>query len=218
LRSMDAGPTGTVAHSERTRFLGSGGTTCAFLRDAFASGLPSGFGIAEVGVWHGDTSLELVKLLPNDGFLHLFDYESVAQAAKQRLADAGHNNVSAFGCSTKDQDSYNWSLMRLLITNPLPIYDYVYLDGAHTWAVDGLAFFLLDRLLKIGGHMDFDDYNWTMASSPTQNPVANPHVRDQYTDEQIRTSQVTLIVELLVKRDRRYQEAVGNKIFRKVGA
>ncbi len=118
----------------------------------------------------------------------------------------------------EERDSYNWSLMRLLIANPLPIYDYVYLDGAHTWDIDGLAFFLLDRLLKAGGYMDFDDYGWSMATSPTQNPVANPRNLDLFTEEQIRASHTTLIVELLVKRDARYREVVGNKIFRKIRA
>jgi hypothetical protein len=108
--------------------------------------------------------------------------------------------------------------MRLLAGNTSPIYDYVYLDGAHTWDVDGLAFFLLDRLLKPGGYMDFDDYGWSMALSPTQNPGVNPRNIDLFTDEQIRTSHITLIVELLVKRDRRYKEIVRNKIFRKTKA
>ena len=56
--------------------------------------------------------------------------------------------------------------MRLLISNPPPIYDYIYVDGSHAWEIDGLAFFLLDRLLKPGGYMDFDDYGWSMAASP----------------------------------------------------
>jgi hypothetical protein len=202
----------------REHFLGSGGITCAFLRQTFPDGLPSGFGIAEVGVWRGDTSVEFAKLLPEDGFLHLFDYESSVQTVKQRLADVGFINAAAFGCSTKERDSYNWPLMRLLAGNTSPIYDYVYLDGAHTWDVDGLAFFLLDRLLKPGGYMDFDDYGWSMALSPTQNPGVNPRNIDLFTDEQIRTSHITLIVELLVKRDRRYKEIVRNKIFRKTKA
>jgi hypothetical protein len=215
---MNAAPTELIASPERTNFLGSGGITCAFLRQTFPQGLPSGFGIAEVGVWRGDTSIELAKMLPDDGFLHLFDFEAVVQGVKQRLADANYTNVSAFGCSTKERDSYNWTLMRLLINNPLPIYDYVYLDGAHTWDVDGLAFFLLDRLLKPNGYIDFDDYGWSMAASPTQNPVANPRNLDLFTEEQIKASHVTLIVELLAKRDRRYQEVVRNKIFRKISA
>jgi hypothetical protein len=106
--------------------------------------------------------------------------------------------------------------MRILNASPVPIYDYVYLDGAHDWTIDGFAFFLLDRLLKVGGYMDFDDYGWTLATSPRRNPNLDPTVLDEYTEEQIRLSHVMLIVELLVKRDIRYQEIVRNKVFRNV--
>lgn len=40
-----------------------------------------------------------------------------------------------------------------------PSFGYVYLDGVHTWAIDGLAFVLLDRMLRLGGAIEFDDYN-----------------------------------------------------------
>jgi len=198
--------------------VGPGGSmACAFLRQTFPDGLPPQFGIAEVGVWRGDTTLQLAKLLPADGFLHIFDFDVILNSVKQRLAAASRTNVSAFGCTTKSRDSYNWPLMRLLICNQLPIYDYIYLDGAHTWDIDALAFCLLDRLLKPGGYIDFDDYNWTMASSPTQNPKVSPQNLDWFTEEQINTPHVMLIVELLVKRDPRYREIVANKIFRKIG-
>ena len=90
--------------------------------------------------------------------------------------------------------------------------------GSHAWEIDGLAFFLLDRLLKPGGYMDFDDYGWSMAASPALNPTACPEILSWFTDEQIKTSHIMLIVELLVKRDSRYHEVVSNKIFRKASA
>ena len=108
--------------------------------------------------------------------------------------------------------------MKLIASNPLPIYDYIFLDGSHTWDIDGLAFLLLDRLLKPGGFMDFDDYGWTMADLPTLNPTVSPHILDWFTEEQIQTPHVALIVELLAKRDNRYKEIISNKIFRKITA
>jgi predicted O-methyltransferase YrrM len=211
LFAQDAGDPDTRQH----RISRGGSGTCAFLQHIFPGGLPSGFGAAEVGVWHGDTSLKLAKLLPEDGFLHIFDYEAIARSVAQRLAEEGCKNVRAFGSSTKSRDSYNWSLMRLMIGNPTPIYDYVFLDGAHSWDIDGLAFFLLDRLLKPGGFLDFDDYGWTMATSPSLNPQVNPDTLQWFTEEQINVSHIMLVVELLVKRDHRYREIVKNKIYRK---
>jgi predicted O-methyltransferase YrrM len=43
-----------------------------------------------------------------------------------------------------------------------PLYDFIFLDGAHTWDVDALAFLLADRLLKPGGHILLDDLDWKL--------------------------------------------------------
>ncbi|HUS12863.1 MAG TPA: hypothetical protein VMZ30_20505, partial [Pyrinomonadaceae bacterium] len=94
-----------------------------------------------------------------------------------------------------------------------PIYDYVYLDGAHTWNIDALAFFLIDRLLKVGGYIDFDDYHWSPQKSRAMNPLVT---RLMFTTSQIREPHVRLIVDLLVKRDPRYAEVKKNKIYKKI--
>src|ERR687893_48025 len=135
---------------------------------------------------------------------------AVAYALAARLRAAGHGNVCAHGNSRRLLDSYNWSLMAVLAEHPDPAFDYVFIDGAHTWAHDALAFLLADRLLVRGGYMDFDDYGWTLASSPSLNPAAFPEVAALYTEEQITTHQVALVVDLLVRRDERYEEVVDN--------
>ena len=113
------------------------------------------------------------------------------------------------------QESYNWSPGGDLAG---PRFDYVFIDGAHTWAHDALAFALADRLLAPGGYMDFDDYRWTLRASPTMNPAAFPEVERLYTDEQIDARQVALVVDLLVRSDERYEEVVPDKVFRKRAA
>jgi len=92
----------------------------------------------------------------------------------------------------------------------------VFLDGAHTWAHDALAFFLADRLLRPGGHIDFDDFDWSLARSPTLRPSVFPRTAEDFTEEQIECRQVESILDLLVRRDARYVEVVPNKIFRKI--
>ena len=47
------------------------------------------------------------------------------------------------------------------------------------------------------------------------NPHAFPATSKLYTEEQSGERQVALIVDLLVRRDPRYEEVVENKIFRK---
>lgn len=171
--------------------------------------------IAEFGIYKGHTSLEFAKFLNGRGELHLFDFEDrVAEVAKD-LAYKGYKNVKTFGSSYKLMDSYNWSLAKVLEQNPQPIYDYIFLDGAHTWAIDALTVFLADRLLKIGGYLDFDDYNWTLCASPSQGPKVFPLTAKLYTDEQINTEQVRMIIDLVIRRDPRYSEVVPNKVFQK---
>jgi predicted O-methyltransferase YrrM len=170
---------------------------------------------AEIGIYEGDTALAVGRALAGDGELHLFDFEDRVDAAMRRLAEAGVGNAVAHPNSRRLLDSYNWSLMMLLAEHEGPIFDYVFIDGAHTWAFDALAFLLVDRLLAPGGYVDFDDYHWTLAASPSMSPEAFPPTRRHYTDEQIREPQVALVVDLLVRPDDRYEEVVESKIFRK---
>lgn len=172
--------------------------------------------VAEIGVGRGVTSEAILTWLAGRGVLHLFDFDDRLSRVAARLHDKRLTNFVSHANSHRTLDSYNWSLVKLLEKNPAPMLEYVYLDGAHTWAVDALAFLLLDRLLKPGGYMDFDDYHWTIERSPTVNPRVFPRIRELYTEEQMRTPQVASIVELLVRRSGRYDEVVPNKIFRKL--
>jgi predicted O-methyltransferase YrrM len=173
---------------------------------------------AELGVYQGDTALEVAESLGGEGELHLFDFEDRVEHVERRLRQAGHGNVFAHANTRRVMDSYNWSLMQLLVEHREPIFDYVFIDGAHTWAHDALAFCLVDRLLLPGGYVDFDDYRWTLRDSPSMNRDAFPEIEDLYTHDQIETAQVALVVDLLVRRDPRYEEVVPNKIFRRSAA
>jgi predicted O-methyltransferase YrrM len=173
---------------------------------------------AELGVYEGDTALAIATSLGGAGELHLFDFQDRVEAVAGRLRRAGYDNVFVHANSRRLLDSYNWSLMQLLAEQRGPIFDYVFVDGAHTWAHDALAFLLVDRLLRPGGYVDFDDYTWTLRASPSMNPAVFPEVERLYTDEQIDTAQVALVVDLLLKLDPTYEEIVPNKIFRRLSA
>ena len=170
---------------------------------------------AEIGVYKGYTAARIADVLAGRGEIHLFDYADRVEPVAERLRAAGHGNVVAHPNSRRLLDSYNWSLMRVLAEHGGSAFDYVFLDGAHTWAHDALAFTLADRLLAPGGYIDFDDYRWSLRASPSMNPAAFPDVERLYTDEQIDARQVELVVDLLVRPDDRYDEVVPDKIFRK---
>lgn len=97
--------------------------------------------------------------------------------------------------------SYIWFLMEALEKGLR--YDFCFLDGAHSWDVDGFAFFLVERLLKPGGMIIFDDLDWTYAGSPTS--------RNKPLPEKIRqTPAVRKIYELLVKGHPSFSEVYEN--------
>jgi hypothetical protein len=186
--------------------------TYAFMKECFGPDAP--FNYAELGVYQADTTKNIAELFPNST-LYLFDFHDAVAAATIKLQHFP-NKIFTFGNTQLFNDSYNWSLLKLIQDNDgRPIFDYIFLDGAHTFSVDALSFFLCDRLLKPGGYLDFDDYNWRLRGS-SLDPMKIPEIADQYTDEQIDAFQVKLIVDELVKRTDTYQEVITNKIFRKI--
>ena len=74
-----------------------------------------------------------------------------------------------------------------------------------------LAFLLCDRLLKPGGFLEFDDYDWTFSGSRWMIDRRTEFM----TDEQINTAQIAMVVDLFLKRNSMYEAAVENRIYRK---
>ena len=62
------------------------------------------------------------------------------------------------------ENSYTWQLMKFLEKGVKP-FDFCYIDGSHLWEIDGFSFFLVDKLLKPGGCIVFDDLDWRLALS-----------------------------------------------------
>lgn len=167
--------------------------------------------VAEIGLGVGATTEELARIMANRGELHVYDFVEKVTEIIGDLETLGYRNVVGFGNTRRHWDSYNWSLMKQVQAHDAPIYDYIYLDGAHMFLHDGLAFVLCDRLLKPGGCINFDDYFWSLAGSRWM-----ADTRDEFlTQEQIDAQQVKLVVDVLVRTDPRYEEIVPHKVFRK---
>jgi predicted O-methyltransferase YrrM len=68
--------------------------------------------------------------------------------------------------------SYTWWLKERIQErtdahgNVEPLFDFVYLDGAKNWTIDGLAVVLVEKLLRPGGWLLIDDLEWTYADDP----------------------------------------------------
>jgi predicted O-methyltransferase YrrM len=159
---------------------------------------------AEFGVYEGATCLEVAKILADrSGSIDLFDFQHRVDECEARLKDLwGAVKVVGHGNTEKLLDSYCWSLLRILDGKPVAardrLWDYVFIDGPHSWAVDGYALLLCDRMIRPGGFVELDDARWTLQRSPTLNPTVFPETAQLYTDEQIKTAQVSKIIEHII--------------------
>lgn len=119
-----------------------------------------------------------------------------------------------------ENHTYNWFLKKMLEQQKKgngfePVYDFVFVDGAHNFTVDGLAFFLCDRLVKLGGTILFDDlkynYHHMNESQGRSNEIEvdtfDPRSRVAKApmgEDELKECHVKLIYELLVKTHPQY--------------
>lgn len=160
----------------------------------------------ELGFAHGTGSCYMAAALQeNGGRLIGIDNQSAHQrkpAQREQLEKCGLSGVvdSIFA-----HGSYTWELMKLIEEHSRdgrcePFLDFVYIDGAHLWEPDGLAFFLVDKLLKVNGWVLFDDLYWSLAESSLKE---EPWVKALAKDEQ-ETPQVLRVFDLLVRQHPSY--------------
>ena len=69
-------------------------------------------------------------------------------------------------------------------------------------------------MLKPGGYLEFDDYGWSFAGSRWMHDTR----QDFMTEEQIRTPQVKMVIDLFLRGNPAYQTLQTNRLFRKSGA
>jgi predicted O-methyltransferase YrrM len=122
----------------------------------------------ELGLAHGVGSVYIASALEANGRGHLTSVDHILALERDPLASdlleqAGlaHRVTLVF-----EPTSYTWFLHRMLREQLSPdstidpCLDFVFIDGSHTWEVDGFAFLLVDKLLKPGGWILFDDLYW----------------------------------------------------------
>lgn len=102
--------------------------------------------------------------------------------------------------------SYTWWLRALIKErsdahgNCEPLYDFIFLDGAHNWTIDGLAVVLCERLLKPGGWLLLDDLEWTYAGYDMSVGLSEVSEKEHSLSlDERRTPHIREVFELLVK-------------------
>jgi predicted O-methyltransferase YrrM len=159
--------------------------------------------IAELGCAHGTSTAYLAAALDTKGggLVRTFDREDARDREPNLFTVLEHVGVESRVRATLSRSSYTWELMRILEErtdgqSTEPLFDLCFIDGAHTWETDGLAFLLIDRLLRPDRWIVFDDVNWTLGSSPTLKDT--PRVRAM-SEEERATPHVRKVIDLLVR-------------------
>jgi len=164
--------------------------------------------IAEIGVGIGATSLALCRTLDHRGEIWFFDFEDRVEELGADLARAGFDNIKLIGNSRRTFDGYGWTLALLLrqqrARGASGLFDFIFVDGAHLYQHDALATTCAKDLLNVGGYLLMNGYEWTLDSSPTLRPAANPATLEQYSDTQIELSHVEMVCSLLLDHDARF--------------
>lgn len=108
--------------------------------------------LLEFGFFHGVSSVYMASILKNlggDRKLTTIDLENARDRSPNLEELAQEFDVSAFIEAHYEPRSYLWRLKAFIEEGRR--FDFCYLDGGHTWADTGFAFFLIDKLLEDGG-------------------------------------------------------------------
>ena len=159
--------------------------------------------VLELGFGHGTSTAYMAAALHEKGSGSVTTLDLATALNRRPNLDTvlGHLGLEDQVRPVLAARSYTWELMRLLerqfdghgITR---CFDFCFIDGAHTWDADGLAFLLVDRLLREDRWVGFDDVNWTFASSAA---LKDTERVQNLPDDERRTPQLRNVIELLVR-------------------
>jgi hypothetical protein len=160
----------------------------------------------EIGVGIGATTLPVAKTLNNAGKIFLFSRENEVRELASDLAQLGYSNIDAsWGSPAKTYSGYHFELARGLLDGRLPLFDLAYVDGGHFFHLDAPAACILKELCIPGGYILFDDYQWSLASSPSLNPTRRPATLSEYDQLQIDACHVEMVCKSIMNTDARFE-------------
>ena len=163
----------------------------------------------ELGFFHGVSSAYIAETLRMMGTGHLTTIDLTWVKNKQPNIDdvLAQLGLSEFVSVFYEPRSYTWRMMKMLEEDRNESFDFCYIDGGHLWDVSGFGFFLVEKLLKPGGWVLFDDLDWSAKRDHDSFVAKNqplPPWLAAMTPEEIETRQVRKIWELLVKQHPRF--------------
>ena len=166
-------------------------------------------GVLELGTAHGVSGAYIAAALEANGHGQLTTVDSSAffgwesPTPQELLASLGlrHRVVLDRSYST-----YTWFLKEEIEArtdehgNCDPAYDFCFLDGSKNWSTDGLAVFLIEKLLRPGGWLLLDDLDWTFSGlggkAQMHYWVALPHL----TERELREPHMRAVFDLILRQ------------------
>ncbi len=163
--------------------------------------------ILELGFAHGTSTCYMAAALQENGggSIVTIDNQSSRLRDPNILSLIEQTGLKSFITPIFAPRSYTWELMKLLEQQTVagrtePCFDFVFIDGGHTWDSDGFSFLLADRLLKPGGHVLFDDVTWTPSECAEEDWVqAMP-------EEERNIAHIEKVLQLLAVPDQNYTD------------
>lgn len=164
--------------------------------------------ILELGIAHGTATCYMAAALheTGGGLITAVDLLDMAEhfqpTPEQQLARTGLANFAEI---IRTKTGYNWFLHDNIARNTVDHvcreeYDLCIIDGAKNWTSEGAAFFFVDKLLKPGGWIIFDDYLWAAAwAEQNLGRTATDGIANRtLSRDEIETPQIREVFELLV--------------------
>lgn len=170
--------------------------------------------ILELGIAHGTATCVMAAALDEIGSGRITAVDlagaTFSPSAEEQLARCG---LSGWADVVRMQTGYTWFLhdeIRRRTANGVcePKYDLCIIDGPKNWTIDGCAFFLADKLLRPGGWIIFDDYNWTYAGADASRAATDGITHRELSEDERTTPQIREVFELLVVQHGDYGEFV----------
>jgi predicted O-methyltransferase YrrM len=166
----------------------------------------------ELGSAHGVGAAYMAAALAANGAgrlttvdYNLADYDPSPEQTLGRLGLLDRVTIE------REHSTYNWSLKERIEAQTAdgvcePLYDFVYLDGSKNWNVDGLAVFLVEKLLREDGWLVMDDLGWVYGESPWAIPDPDPRAFGALSPAERDTPHLRAVFELLVAQHPSFTE------------
>lgn len=168
--------------------------------------------ILELGIAHGTATCYMAAALKEQGRGKITAVDLLAvkdhfqPSAEEQIRLQGFTDIAKV---KRMHTGYTWFLHDDIVKNTKDnvcheVYDLCIIDGPKNWTIDGAAFFLVDKLLKKGGWIIFDDYNWTYAQANGKHEATDGITHRKLSKNEQETPHIKQVFELLVKQHPNY--------------